>query len=229
MTTQAPSLFSRIAFSTAAIFIIILASLHFIKPHIDPSWNFISEYQVGAFGWLMSLAFFMLAMSTLFITMTLWKFLRSIVGVIGMLLLLLTAAGMLMAAFNATDPINTRPEAVTPEGELHQLGAMLDQIPLAAILISIVLIRKYPYWKSHRRSLIAATLLVCAGLVVFITSMVIYMPADGVFGPDTPLGWPNRFMIFTQALWIMFVARIAESRSTAKEGNALSASVQSGS
>ena len=44
-------------------FIILLALLHVIKPDIEPSWNFISEYQVGHFGWLMSLAFVSLALS----------------------------------------------------------------------------------------------------------------------------------------------------------------------
>ena len=204
------------------MFLVILASLHFIKPGIDPSWNFISEYQVGAFGWLMSVAFFMLAMSCVFLIMALWRYLRNVAGMIGMLMLLLTAGGLLTAAFNPTDPINTRPELVTPEGELHQLGAMLDQVPFAAILLTIVLIRKYAYWKSRRKTLIGATLLVCVGLIVFIASMAIYMPADGVFGPHTPFGWPNRLMISVQAVWLMVVARIAYRDDTVKE-NAVSA------
>lgn len=205
------------------MFLVILASLHLIKSGIDPSWNFISEYQVGAFGWLMSLAFFMLAMSCVFLVVALWKYLKSVAGMIGILLLLLTAGGMLTAAFNPTDPINTRPELVTPEGELHQLGAMLDQVPFAAILLTLVLIRKYAYWKSHRKMLIGSTLLVCIGLIAFIASMAIHMPADGVFGPHTPLGWPNRLMISAQAVWLMVMARIAYRDNTIKEENAVSA------
>ncbi|HET9486738.1 MAG TPA: DUF998 domain-containing protein [Chryseosolibacter sp.] len=223
MTTPISFPAARLAFWTAAMFLIILVSLHFIKPGIDPSWNFISEYQVGAFGWLMSVAFFMLAMSCVFLVVALWKYLRSVVGMIGMLMLLLTAGGMLTAAFNPADPINTRPELVTPEGELHQLGAMLDQVPFAAILLTIVLIRKYAYWKSHRKTLIGATFLVCAGLIVFIASMTIYMPADGVFGPHTPFGWPNRLMISVQAVWLMVMARIAIRDNAIKEENAVSA------
>lgn len=200
---------ARMAFWAAALFLLILASLHIIKPGVDPSWNFISEYQVGDYGWLMSVAFFTMGLSCVFLVVTLWKYLRSFVGILGMFMLLLTAAGMMVAAFNPTDPINTRPELMTPQGELHQWGAMLDQIPFAAVLISIVLIRKHDYWKSKRARLISATVVVWVGLIVFIAFMSMYMPVDGVFGAHTPLGWPNRFMISVQALWVMVVAWLA--------------------
>jgi hypothetical protein len=36
---------------------VISFSLHLIKPEFDPSWRLISEYEVGRFGWLMTLAF----------------------------------------------------------------------------------------------------------------------------------------------------------------------------
>ncbi len=199
------------AFWAAAIFLLILASLHFAKPEVDPSWNFISEYQVGAFGPLMSVAFFTLAMSCLFLIVALWRYLRSAGGIFGMLLLAVTAGGLITAAFNPTDPINTPPELVTSQGELHQIGATLDQIPLAAILLCFFLIRKHPYWKSNSKPLIGVTILVCTGMIVFIGSLSMYMPADGIFGPHTPFGWPNRFMICTQAVWVMVVARIAHN------------------
>ena len=57
-------------------------------------------------------------------------------------MLLLSAAGMFMAAIFKTDPLNTSPELVTQSGMLHQWGAMLDQIPFAAVLITIALFRK---------------------------------------------------------------------------------------
>ena len=41
---------ARWTFMSAALFIFFLVMLHFIKPQVDPSWNFISEYEVGQFG-----------------------------------------------------------------------------------------------------------------------------------------------------------------------------------
>jgi hypothetical protein len=207
---ESVSLAARISFWSAGAFLFILFSLHFIKAETDPSWNFISEYQVGSMGWLMSAAFFFLSTSCLFLIIALWKYLRSIGGIIGLFLLLLSAIGMMIAAFNPTDPINTPLDKVTSQGELHQMGAMLDQIPFAAILISILLIRKHAFWKTNKNLLIAVTLLVLSGLILFIVSLYIYMPADRVFGPHVPVGWQNRFMIVTQGVWIMVMAHLTD-------------------
>jgi hypothetical protein len=200
---------ARISFWSAGAFLLVLFILHFIKSETDPSWNFISEYQVGSMGWLMSVAFFLLSTSCLFLMIALWEYLKSIGGIIGLFLLLLSATGMMIAAFNPTDPINTPLDKVTSQGELHQMGAMLDQIPFAAILISILLIRKHAFWKANKNSLIAITLLVLSGLILFIVSLAIYMPADRVFGPHVPVGWQNRFMIVTQGMWIMVMTHLA--------------------
>src|SRR6187549_1462121 len=129
------------SFWTSIAFIAILALLHFIKPEIDPSWNFISEYQVGRFGWLMQLAFLSLALSCIFLVVSLWKQVN-ITGKIGLVMLMISATGMIIAAIFKTDPLNTSPELVTQSGKLHQLGAMLDQLPFATIFISISLFRK---------------------------------------------------------------------------------------
>jgi hypothetical protein len=214
---ESASIPSRISFWSAGVFLFILFSLHFIQSETDPSWNFISEYQVGPMGWLMSAAFFMLSASCLFLMIALWKYLKSIGGIIGLFLLLMSASGMMIAAFNPTDPINTPSDKVTFQGELHQMGAMLDQIPFAAILISIVLIRRHAFWKAHKHLLLAVTLLVFAGLILFIVSLSIYMPANRIFGPHVPVGWQNRFMIVSQGVWVMVMAYLANKANTQQE------------
>jgi hypothetical protein len=40
----------RLSFAGAATFVVLLAALHFIKPGLDPSWHFISEYAIGEYG-----------------------------------------------------------------------------------------------------------------------------------------------------------------------------------
>ena len=198
--------FARLSLWCALAFLTLLAALHFIEPEIDPSWNFISEYQVGKFGWLMSLAFLSLALSCVFLVIALWSQQKNVVGKIGLLLLLVSAVGMIIAAVFPTDPINTSPESITAHGKLHQLGAMLDSIPFASVLISIGLIRRNESWKHSKTILLWSTILVWAGLFVFIGSMIALFPADGKFGPAVLLGWQNRIMIVTQCLWLAIVA-----------------------
>jgi hypothetical protein len=192
------------SFWAGITFIIILAMLHVIKPNIEPSWNFISEYQVGQFGWLMSLAFISLGSSCVFLSIALWKKVN-LVGKIGIVMLLLSAAGMFIAAIFKTDPLNTSPELVTRSGMLHQMGAMLDQIPFAALLITIALFRKKE-WQVKRWVLIVSLIFVWFGMIYFIASIRANFPADGKFGPHVLVGWQNRIMIVTQALWLVVMA-----------------------
>ena len=195
---------TRWSFWAGVTFIVLLALLHVIKSDIEPSWNFISEYQVGRFGWLMSLAFVSLGCSCAFLAIALWKEVN-LAGKIGIVMLLLSAAGMFMAAIFKTDPLNTSPELVTQSGMLHQWGAMLDQIPFAAVLITIALFRKKG-WNVNRWVLIVSLIFVWFGMIYFITSIRVHFPADGKFGPNVSVGWQNRIMIVTQALWLILVA-----------------------
>lgn len=186
-------------------FILLLALLHIIKPELAPSWNFISEYEVGRFGWVMQLAFLSLSLSCFSLVIALWEPLN-LAGKIGLLMLLLAGVGMLIAAIFKTDALNTPLELQTQAGKLHQLGAMLDQVPFASILITIALFRKKE-WKLNKPLLIIALLLVWLGFIFFVGSVRAYFPADGKFGPNVPVGWQNRLMVVTQAAWLAIVAR----------------------
>jgi hypothetical protein len=161
----------------------------------------------------MCAAFHALGLSCVSLCVALWPQ-TNIAGKIGLLMLLVAAAGMFIAAVNITDPLNTPQAQWTEHGKLHQMGATLDGIPIAAILISIGLIRKNLYWKNYKTTLIWATALVWAGVLVFIISMARYFPADRHFGPNVPLGWPNRIMIVTQAIWLIAIARLAVKKPT---------------
>ena len=47
---------ARLSLASGATFVALLAVLHVVKAELDPSWRFISEYAIGAHGWLMVLA-----------------------------------------------------------------------------------------------------------------------------------------------------------------------------
>ncbi len=202
--------YSQWSFSASITFLALLTLLHFIRSDIAPSWNFISEYEVGKFGWMMQLAFLALALSCIFLVIALWKNVK-IVGKIGLIMLLISALGMIIAAIFKTDPLNTAPELVTQSGKLHQLGAMLDQIPFAAIFITIALFLKKE-WNINRILLIISLLFVWVGFIYFVGSVKANFPADGKFGPNVLVGWQNRLMIISQVLWLAFIARNSETR-----------------
>src|ERR687897_1230020 len=131
-----------LTFAGAFTFAVLLVALHFIKPELNPSWHFISEYAIGRHGWMMVLAFGSLAFSYVMLTVALRSQLRTIWGRIGLALLLVSAAGLAIAAIFTTDPITASKDAVTSEGRLHNLGGTLGiAMPVAAVLVGWSLAR----------------------------------------------------------------------------------------
>jgi hypothetical protein len=151
---------ARQSFAGAATFVVLLAALHFIKPELDPSWHFIREYAIGEYGWIMVLAFLSLALSYVSLFVAIRSQLQTIVGRIGLGLLLVGALGLTIAAIFTTDPITVSENAVTTEGTLHNLGGTLGiAMPFAAAPIGWKLARN-PAWSSAKRTLLWATTLV---------------------------------------------------------------------
>ncbi len=194
-----------VSFAGAAIFVVLLAALHFIKAGLDPSWHFISEYAIGDHGWIMVLAFLSLAVSFAGLFVAVRPLLRTIGGTIG--LALLSAIGLTIAAIFTTDPITASGDAVTTEGTLHNLGGTLGiAMPFAAALVGWNLARS-PAWFSARRALLWATgLALAAFLVSFVSLGVMVSQNGGRFGPGVPVGWPNRIEMLAYCVWLMVVA-----------------------
>jgi hypothetical protein len=201
---------ARLSFAGAATFAILLAALHFIKPELDPSWHFISEYAIGDYGWIMVLAFLSLAFSYVSLFSALRSQLQTIAGRIGLALLLVSALGLTIAAIFTTDPITVSENAVTTEGTLHNFGGTLGiAMPFAAVLVGWKLARD-PAWSSARRPLLWATgLALVAFLASFVSLGVMVSQSGGEFGPDVFVGWPNRIEIVAYSVWLMVVARQA--------------------
>jgi hypothetical protein len=130
ITTQSVTAISqtaaRLSLAGAATFVVLLAALHLLKPELDPSWHFISEYAIGRHGWMMVLAFGSLAFSYLMLFVALRSQLRTLWGRIGLALLLVSAAGLAIAGVFTTDPITASKDAATSEGKLHNLGRLVS-------------------------------------------------------------------------------------------------------
>lgn len=197
---------AHLALILTAAFPILVTALHLLEPDLDPSWRLISEYALGPFGWVMALAFLCLAGGCLALVMATRSSTPTIAGHVGQTLLVIVGLGLTMAAIFTTDPITTT--TATPSGNLHNAAAALVILgfPVAASLISRAL-KRQPAWASARRRLSWLTLLTWGGLIAFLGSAVVTMASAGTLGPDALVGWPNRFMMITYALWLLVVAR----------------------
>jgi hypothetical protein len=192
---------ARLSIFSGILFLFFLGSLHLLEPEFDPTWRFVSEYMLGRFGWMMSLAFAALAISLAGIGVAIFSHVRNVVGYIGLLILALAVIGMLIAAVFETDPISTKMDDLTPSGQLHVLGASMDYSPLAFLLLALSLVR-HPEWAPLKKWLFPTAGITIALTIAFIATI----PADGAFGPGVYSGLIGRFLLLSYLGWIGIAA-----------------------
>ena len=201
---------ARLSSAATGTFVVLLAALHVLKPEIDPSWRFISEYAIGDHGWLMAAAFLSLAAAHVALALALRSYVRSAGGRIGLALFLTGAAGLTLAGLFPMDPITTPPDAATTSGTLHNVGGSLGIAGLVGTLILTWRLARHPHWSAARRALLMASGAVVLGFVVMVGSLgFLLSQSGGAFGPEVPVGWPNRFEIATSCAWLLVVAHLA--------------------
>jgi hypothetical protein len=198
---------ARLSLAGAATFVVLLAALHVVKPEIDPSWRFISEYALGDYGWVMVLAFFSLALSYVALFVALRSDARTLAGRLGLALLLVSAAGLTIAGIFTTDPVTASKDAITARGKLHNVGGALGiAMPFAAALVSRSLARN-DAWSPARRALLWTAGLAWIGFLFAFASLgVMLSRSGGRYGPDVLVGWPNRLEVLGYSVWLMVVS-----------------------
>ena len=201
-----------LAFST--IFLVILFSLHFLEPEFDPNWRMVSEYALGSYGWMMSLAFFCWGASIFSLLAALWPQLQSRAGVVGRYWMLIVGIAPVGAGIFVTNPIIE--PASTIGHSIHAIcGAiMILTFPIAASLIAFALSRKAE-WAEDKRLLLGISLLLCLSLFAFFGSIIVSRminPDAGRVGHDIYLGWPNRINVLVYNIWLIVIALRAQTK-----------------
>ena len=191
---------ARLSLGLSVAFFALLAVLHVLEPEFN-SGHLISEYQLGDYGFLMSLAFCLLGASALLVALSLGPCLHTRGGRIGWWgLLVIGAAFFISGVF---------PPAQTPViiGYLHGKSALVVIFgsPIAFTLIGGSLFSSEPEFPLSR--LRWATLLAWGGFGLFLASLTVIRLMGQT---DTPLpAWvslANRFMIVTYCIWFMAAA-----------------------
>jgi hypothetical protein len=203
--------FAPLAIVGAAAFLGILLLLHFLEPEFDPTWRMISEYEIGHYGWLMTLAFFCWGSSVLGLVVALRSLLQTPAGNMGRWWFLLLGIVLFGAGIFTTNAITDPTPRLS--NTLHTLcGALVIlTFPIAATLVAGSLARNQT-WRTVSRGLTWETRLVWLSLVLFFASIVVSRainPNAGRVGPEVFLGLPNRLMVVMYNIWLMVVARRA--------------------
>ncbi|MBT9332207.1 DUF998 domain-containing protein [Acidipila sp. 4G-K13] len=182
----------------AALWLIIILLLHFIKPELDPRTRMISEYARGPNGWIMQFAFFCMALSCGVLAAAIWALPLSV----GPALLIICSVGFAGAGVFVTDPVSLAQKAQTRSGALHVLFAFVVIVvfPIMATIVDIGTAGKVAsvparYW------LPALSALPWSGFLIFIGATLISGRR-----PRTPLGHFERFLVLAYSLWLVAIA-----------------------
>ncbi len=191
---------------SACLFVVLLTAIHFLDQQVDSSWQPISDFAIGPWGWIMKIAFASLGLSFLSLGMNAIASQKGILIKIGGTLLILAALGSFVGSVFDTDPAGTKPEAMTTSGQIHAAAAgLLGFMVLSTIFFTIHVVRTVT--TNARWYLVAATSLLWVAEFVLIGVMATMLSkTDGQMGPDTPFGWHGRVVIFFCALWCVVCA-----------------------
>jgi hypothetical protein len=206
---------ARLTIGFVIAFVLILAALHFLEPEFNLGGHLISEYELGPYGWLMSLAFFCLAGASLFLQFFIKDDLQTPEGRIGRGWLLGAGAfypddstGGLGLPLDAAD-YKRGTIAPTLNATLHGLSGII--VILSSPIVFTLLQRSLAQnkqWVASMTSMRRATALTWIGLFFFPVSLILYnlRQRPGGFDFRIMVSVANRFMILTYAFWIVTTA-----------------------
>jgi Protein of unknown function (DUF998) len=202
---------ARLAIVAIASYQVLLIVLIFLRPDLAPSWHTISEWAIGPYGWIMSGAFLISAMSYAALFVMLKPQLHGSLGRIGLGILLMCVIGATGVGICTTDPMPLH-SPLSTRGTLHVIfgtGQMV-LLPFAALLINLSVARNEA-WRSARRVLLWTAGLPLFGFLSFAVYSAIFVFPLGpdAYGPGVNIGWPPRFTFLTYMLWVVILGRQA--------------------
>ena len=196
---------ATLAIGLCVAFLAILSVLHVLEPEFNPP-HLISEYQLGRFGWLMSLAFFCLGAASFALFAAARQGIHTRPGRFGTWGLLIIGIAYFCAGIFPPDP------KWFVGSLLHGIGGLvvIFESPMVFTLVSKGFARNEAS-ASAARPLIWTAALTWLSLSLFYGSIIAFGGAsrsDGIV-----VGWTNRILITTFVLWFLVAAFHVGSRS----------------
>jgi uncharacterized protein DUF998 len=196
-----------IAIGGIVYFVVAVLILHFLRPEYNPINHAVSNYAIGPYGYLMTAAFYALALSVFALALGLA---RSMVltnqARVALLLLNIASVGMIVMGIFPGDVHALHPPA-TITGVIHWTAA---GVSFASIMIAgFILSRCFKMderWQAFQRS----TLVLAMAMVV---ALLLY----GVLALVGWIGVGQRIYIAVSLTWLLFVAVGLRSIANRKE------------
>jgi len=171
-----------------------LLALHLVQPGLDPGWSVVSQYALGANGWIVPAMFLLLGAACALLAMGLPAERLRRAGRVGRILLLVATFGLTVSSIFVVG---------TP---LHDVGSLLGNggLAIAAVLVGRDLRRGFNRpvvrWSAFAAHAPWVLAFVMAGLI-----------AANTWG----VGLANRAIVIGYVVWIVLAARQAASRQPA--------------
>src|SRR5262245_35908088 len=130
------STLTSISIASITIFAILIVTLHFLRPDLDPIKRLTSEYAVGQYRYLMTAAFFCMSIATFALLIVLSKEMRGKArSVIGLALLMIWGVAVLIAM---SFPIDPEGAPATTTGKIHETNGPIGflSLTLGVLLVS---------------------------------------------------------------------------------------------
>jgi hypothetical protein len=188
---------ARLSLGLSVAFLALLIVLHVLEPEFN-SGHLISEYQLGDYGFLMSLAFCLLGASAVLLALSLGPRLQRRGGRVGWLGLLAIGAAFFIAG--VFPPVPTH----VIIGYLHGISGL---VAIFGSPIAFTLIGRSLAHSEARFRLQWATLVAWGGLCSFLASLIVVSLTGQMDAPLPPsVSLSNRLLVVTYCIWLMAAA-----------------------
>ncbi len=174
-----------------AFFVLAVTALHFLRPDYNPATRFISEFAVGPYGYVMTIAFFALGLGILALALGIRRGVTpSRANSAGSLTLGIWAIGALLAGIFPTDLGGT---PITTTGAIHITASLIAFVAaIAAIFLNSRGFRQDPSWMSYY----AASLTV--GFAALVTLVILFISVNTGW-----VGIAQRAFVAVILLWLL--------------------------
>jgi hypothetical protein len=201
---------AHVAIAAAVVTTLLLVCLRVLSPEFDPSYRMISEYALGGYGWVLSMTFLAWGISSCSLALAIRSRVRTRGGRVGVAFLVVAGLGQAMAS--VFDIRNDTMHSLA--GALGILG-----MPVAAVLVTVSLIRD-PDWTPVRQRLLVLAHLVWISRILLVGTLGLlvwsFMANYGSLPSQAPpalphgviglVGWADRLLVVVDCSWVAVVA-----------------------
>jgi hypothetical protein len=179
-----------ISFCGCTLFVLIVCLLHFLRPDKNRLSCFVSEYAVGNYGWLMSIAFYTLAIAAAVLLIGLLQDCKA--SATGCITLGILSVGILLAGIFPTDLPGEPP---TPRGLVHGFAALIALLNFGISMIAWgIVFKRNESWKSFAKPSIFFGVVSLVLLIIFVGSPISFR------------GLTQRILLVWDISWLLLVS-----------------------